>query len=280
MKKKNKRKSDFRREAKVLLFDLEVSPTLSWNYGQYQTNAIRVEQPPILLSVAWKWLGDKEVHCETLVDNALVDRCDHTQLVKKLWHLLDEAEIVVAHNIAFDMKMSNGFFLRAGLTPPSWYKPFCTLKTARKYFRLDNNKLDYLGTLLLGEGKTEVTHADVWQDMLFADGAKRQKANKLMKEYNKQDVVLLEKIYNRLLPFADNHPNMALAAGQDFICPRCGHEADFHVKAYRKTGAQVNAVQYQCSVCGGYVTRPLTREEREEFAEMGKLKPIFRNITG
>lgn len=273
-------KTDYRREAKVLLFDLEVSPTLSWNYGQYQTNAIQVEKPPILLSVAWKWLGDKnKPQCLTLLDRPLVDRFNHDLLVKELWKLMNEAEIIVAHNINFDMKMANSFFLRAGLNPPSWYKPFCTLKTARRFFKLDNNKLDYLGHLLLGEGKTATTHSDVWYDMLFGDNKSAKRASKLMKEYNIQDVVLLEKVYNRLLPFADNHPNMALAVGNECVCSRCGKMSEFKLKAYRKTGTQINAIQFQCQTCGGYVTRPLTAEEREEFAETGQLKSIFRNIT-
>lgn len=271
---------DYRREAKVLLFDLEVSPTLSWNYGQYQTNAIAVEKPPILLSVAWKWLGDKsEPQCLTILDRPLVDRFDHTLLVKELWNLMNSAEIIVSHNCAFDIKMANAFFLRAGLNPPSWYKPFCTLKTARRYFKLDNNKLDYLGELLGVGRKTQTTHADVWYDMLFGDKKQQKIANKLMKEYNKQDVVLLEKIYNRLLPFADNHPNMALAAGIGHICPKCASDRGFKVKAYRKTAGQVNAVQFECKNCHGYVTRLLTKEEREDLRDRGAYKATFRNLN-
>lgn len=271
---------DYRRDAKVLLTDIEVSPTLSWNYGQYQTNAIAVEKPPILLSVAWKWLGEKgKPHCLTILDKPLVDRFDHTLLVKELWKLMDEAKVVVTHNTDFDIKMANAFFLRAGLNPPSWYQPFCTLKTAHKYFKLDNNKLDYLGRLLGVGKKTNVTHADVWWDMLFGSTKDQKTANNLMKQYNIQDVSLLEKIYLRLLPFANNHPNLALAAGVDYICPRCGCEADFRVRAYRRTAGQINAIQYQCQNCGGYITRPLEKEEREDLKDKGAYKSAFRNLN-
>ncbi len=272
-------KKDYRKEAKVLLIDLEVSPTLSWNYGQYQTNAIRTEKPPTLLSFAWKWLGEKQTHCLTLADCPLVDRTDHTLLVKKLWELFDEAETIVTHNINFDIKMANAFFLRVGLLPPKPYKTFCTLQTARRFFKLDNNKLDYLGKMLVGDSKTAITHADVWYDLMFTDGKRRKKASNLMKLYNIQDVDLLEKIYNRLLPYATNHPNMALMAGIDYLCPRCGFESEFKVKSYRKTAGQVNAIQYQCKHCGGYVTRPLTKEERETLNEQGAYKARFRNVS-
>lgn len=257
------------------------SPNLGWFYGQYEVNPVKIENPPILLSVSWKWLGDKgRPKCLTINDCATVDPYDDSLLVRELWKLIDEAEIIVAHNLAFDEKMSNAFFLRHGLPAPSWYKGFCTLKTARRYFKLDNNKLDYLGKLLCGNtGKTAITHADVWYDMLHGNKQEKRKASDLMKEYNIVDVELLEKIYNRLLPFANNHPNMALAIGNEDVCPRCGFHADFKIKAYRKTQAGVNAIQYQCKHCHGYVTRKLTKEEREELSFHGKLTSTFRNTN-
>lgn len=274
-------KTDYRREAKVLFFDLELSPNLGWFYGQYETTPLKIERPPILLSIAWKWLGEKgKPKCLTIHDCGTVDPFDDTLLVKELWKLMDEAEIIVAHNIAFDEKVSNALFLRKGLHAPSWYKTFCTLKTARRYFKLDNNKLDYLGKLLLGNiGKTSTTYADCWYDLLNGSKKERAKASKLMAEYNIQDIVLLEKLYEKLLPFANNHPNMALAAGNENLCPRCGRHSEFRVKAYRKTGGQITAIQYQCQRCGAYVTRKLTKEEREELNFHGKLKSVYQNIN-
>ena len=163
------------------------SPTLSWNYGQYESRAVKVEKPPVLLSVAWKWLGDTKTECLTIADNPLEDRFDCSLVVDKLWHLLDEANIVVAHNINFDIKLATAFFLRQGMTPPSPYKTFCTLQAARRYFRTDNNKLDYLGELLGVGRKEKVTNADVWYDVLFGDGQLRKKQNQLLRKYNIQD---------------------------------------------------------------------------------------------
>lgn len=119
-------------------------------------------------------------------------------------------------------------------------------------------------------GKQEVVILETDTHTYIADGYPM---------HNCQDVNLLEKIYNRLLPFADNHPNMALAAGIDYICPRCGHESDFVLSKYRKTGTQVNAIQVRCKHCNGYVTRRLTAEERQQLEDTGSYKAIFRNIT-
>ena len=87
MKKTNqevdkKEYKSFEREAKVLMADLEVSPSLGYTYGQWQTNVIKIERPPVLLSFAWKWLGEKETHCLTLHDRATVQQAVDSLLVK------------------------------------------------------------------------------------------------------------------------------------------------------------------------------------------------------
>lgn len=271
---------DYRKDAKILLVDLESSPRLGYYYGAYDVTPIKEVRPPILLSIAWKWLGERETHSLTLLDRPLPDPYNDKLLVMELWKLYDEAQVVCGHNSRrFDDKMANYFFIKHGMLPPSPYKEFDTLQTAKKYFKFDCNKLDYLGKLLVGEGKTETTYADCWGKML--EGTKKEKIRsaKLMAKYNRNDVVLLEKLYNKLLPWATNHPNMALHAGQEHICPRCGFESEFKVKSYRRTGAQINAIQYQCKRCGGFVTRVLTKEEREELRETGKLKSTFRNMV-
>lgn len=272
-------KKDFRKDAKVLLLDLEVGPSLMYAYGYYEPKVVKVVEQPILLSIAWKWLGEKEVHCLTLEDCRLVDTKNDKLLVDKLWQLLDECQVAVAYNgKQFDQKMANTFFIRHNMTPPSPYKEFDPLQTARRYFKFGSNKLDYVSKLLVGDGKTEQTYGDCWEDLLLGDKKARKRASKIMARYNAKDVEILEKVYNKLIPWATNHPNMALHAGRPTICPRCGHEASFKIKAYRRTGVQVNAVQYECLHCHAYVTRPLDKDERLELDAQGLLKSKYRNL--
>lgn len=274
-----KRVKDFRRDANVLLYDIEVAPRLGFYYGNYEVTPIKELKPPTLLSVAWKWLGDKEAHCLTIYDRAGSDCYDDRLLVNELWNLLDACQIAIGHNSKrFDDKMSNYFFIKHNMTPPSPYQEFDTLQTAKKYFKFDCNKLDYLGKLLVGEGKTKETYGDCWEDLMFGNNKEKKKASELMKKYNINDVLVLEKIYNKMLPWATNHPNMALHAGKDYVCPRCGNDSEFEVKSYRRTGLQINAIQYRCKNCGGYVTKKLTPEEREELESEGRLRSTFRNV--
>lgn len=267
-------------EAKVLLYDLEVSPRLGYYYGAYEVTPIKEVRPPILLSVAWKWLGEKQTHCLTLYDRQMPDPYNDKLLVNELWNLLDEARVVLGHNSKrFDDKMSNYFFIKHNMTPPSPYKEFDTLQAAKKYFKFDDNRLDYLGRLLVGEGKTEVTYRDVWEDLLEGNKKEKKVASELMARYNKNDVEVLEKIYLKIRPFAYNHPNIALASGHMECCPRCGASKGFRIRAYRSTGVQITGVQYSCDNCHSYVTRPLDKEERVALSEKDQLKAMFRNTT-
>ena len=56
-------------------------------------------------------------------------------------------------------------------------------------------------------------------------------------------------------------------------------DSKFKIKSYRRTGAQINAIQYECLYCHGYVTRPLNKEERKELKDEGKLKSLYRNLS-
>lgn len=259
--------------------DLEVSPRLAWSYGYYETTPIKVEQEPILLSFAWKFVGEKKVQCLTLFDRGLVDPLDDRLLVKELWNILDESSILVWHNgKRFDHRVCNYLFLKHKLTPPSPYKQIDTLQEARKYFKFDCNKLDNISRFLGGEGKTKETNADCWYDLLYGNKKEKKKASDTLRKYNSNDIIIMEKLYERFTPWADNRPNLALY-GEPEVCPRCGQNKGFKIKAYRRTGAQINGIQYCCQNCGAYITRKLDKEEREALKEQGTLTSTFRNLA-
>lgn len=278
MKKENK--FDFSRDANVLLLDLEVSPRKVWTYDMYDATVIEEIQRPVLLSFSWKWLGDRgKAKGVSLFDFSQKERIDDEGISRKLWELLDKAKLVVGHNVKrFDSKMASYFFLVNGLKPTSPYKMEDTLITAKSKFRCGKNNLDYLGKLLVGEGKTEITHKDCWKKMLEGSDKEAKKYAKLMKIYCNQDVDLLEKLYLKLRPWSTSHPNMALLCGRPTVCPKCGCARGFKIKAYRYTGAQVNGVQYECLNCHSYVTRRLEKEERAELDNKGELRSTFRNL--
>lgn len=171
---------------------------------------------------------------------------DDKALVKDIWKLLDEADIVVAHNgKQFDVKVCQARFIFHGLKPTSPFKVVDTKDAVKKVARFNSNKLDDLGSLL-GIGKKIKTDFDLWEGCIKGDKA----AWRQMVTYNKQDVLLLERLYLTLLPWTSNHPNYG-AFDDRAKCPKCGSD---HVQARGTTRTQSRVYQrWQCQKCGGWL---------------------------
>lgn len=234
--------------AKILIYDLEVSPTLAWTYGLWKTNVIKVEQNPSIMSISWRWYGEEVTHHESL---ASIPRKRGTNanlaLVKLIRELFDEADILVAHNAnRFDNKVAVASFLRYNLSPPSPYKTVDTLSVARSVARFNSNSLNSLGEILGLGKKTEITHSDLWYKCLAGD----KEAWEKMRIYNNQDVDLLYAIYERLRPYIKNHPNLGDIAQIDGVCPKC--QSDKLQKRGFNTRRNGTVQRYQCMNCGGW----------------------------
>jgi DNA polymerase elongation subunit (family B) len=228
---------------KVLLYDIETAPNLSYTWGKYEQDVIAFEQESYILSFSAKWLGGKQI-TKGLCDypNYRPGKANDKALVTELYNLIDQADIVIAHNgDRFDIKKMNGRFLYHGLTPPAPYKTVDTLKVARRYFALNSNKLDDLGELLDVGRKVKHPGFELWLGCMNGD----PKAWDLMKRYNKQDVILLEAVYEKLKPWIQNHPTP-----KDGLvdCPNC------HSTHFQKRGMDFSrGTKYQrakCQDCG------------------------------
>jgi len=192
----------------ILFFDIETTPNLAWIWGKWQQDAIAFEKKSHLLSFSAKFQG-KKIITKGLIDykDYKKDKEDDKALVKDLWNLLDQADIVVAHNgRAFDTKKVNARFSFHRMGPPSPYQIIDTKEMSKRHFNFTSNSLndiaDYLG---IGR-KKETGGFELWQKCMMGDRAAWSK----MKQYNAYDVVLLEKVYERLMPWAKPHPNLSI----------------------------------------------------------------------
>ena len=70
-----------------------------------------------------------------------------------------------------------------------------------------------------------------------------------MKKYNAQDVVLLEKVYLCLRPWAKSHPNMSMYQ-EGVACPKCGSSKGFH-RGGVYTNATTQYSVWRCKACRG-----------------------------
>jgi DNA polymerase elongation subunit (family B) len=199
---------------KILLLDIETSPNTAHVWGLYNQNVglNQLMESSYVMCWAAKWLGEKEVHFSSMMETT------HRKMIKKIYKLLDEADAVIHYNgTKFDIPTLNKEFLLLGLTPPSPYKEIDLLRTSRSKFKFPSNKLDYVAQALgLGEKVKHIGH-ELWIRCMNKD----KQAWDMMKKYNIQDVVLLEKVYEKMLSWIRNHPNQnGYHAG--VVCPNCG----------------------------------------------------------
>jgi hypothetical protein len=147
------------------------------------------------------------------------------------------------------------------MKPPSPFRHIDLLETCRRQFRFASNKLDYVaGHLGLGQ-KTQHKGMPLWHGCMEGDAA----CWRLMEKYNRQDVKLLERLYNEVRPWIKNHPNHS-SYERDEVCPSCG-SSDYTQRGYSVTVASTYA-RMQCKSCGRWF-RSATAEtgSRSRFRE-------------
>jgi hypothetical protein len=207
-------------KARMIFIDLETAPSLGFSWGpKYETSVIEYKKDWYLLAYSYKVAGESKVYTKCLADypGYRKDLENDELLVNDLWKIFDEADILVAHNgDSFDVRKANTRFVTHGLPPPSTFKTVDTLKIARKVFRFDSNKLDDLAKYLGVGRKLPTTGAHLWFRCMAGD----LKAWRLMRRYNAQDLVLLEKVYYLLRSWSPTHPQVN--KGQHGACPKCG----------------------------------------------------------
>ena len=230
---------------RILIYDLETAPLLGYAWGQHEVNIIHVVKEPYILCAAWKWYGEKRIHVATMEGDE-----DDRNVVAKLHELFNEADIIIAHNgDRYDQPVSHAMFIRHGFLPPEPYRQVDTLKVARKHFRFSSNRLNELGKVLgLGE-KAQTGGFRTWLGCMDDDPAAWRK----MVRYNRQDVALLEKVYEKLLPWITTHPAVNNIAGRPEACPKCLAEGQMQARGWLHLAATKRR-RYQCKACGGWTT--------------------------
>lgn len=238
------------KSARVLLYDLETSPIISYNWGIWEQNAIEVIEDWQILCFAYKWLDEKKIHIvsQDEMKGYKPGKLDDRLVVEQLRDLFDEANVIVAHNgNSFDQKKSQARMMTHKLTPPSSYQQIDTKVVAKRYGAFTSNKLDFLNRTFGFEGKMDAGGFATWKGCLAGD----KKSWARMKKYNKKDIIELEKLYLHLRPWMQNHPNMANLQDRPSACPICGKEGFMWAQGirYTKTGQYR---RWQCKDCGAY----------------------------
>lgn len=238
---------------RILILDIENSPNLAyvWQCRTEYVPESMIEFPWFTLCWCAKWYGEKKIMSSSLTDfpeQYKKDPENDRKIFDKLKKLLNEADIVVGHNIdRFDCRKINARFIMHDILPPSPYRTVDTLKIARRYFMFTSNKLDDLGKYLKVGHKVETGGFKLWRECMMGN----KTAFRKMVKYCKQDVALSEKIYTKMLPYIKNHPNLGNYIDNETpVCPKCGSH-----KLVKEGFVYTNVAKYQqfsCKDCGGW----------------------------
>lgn len=255
------------RKAKILILDIETAPILArvWRLWKENVGLNQIYGDWFILAFAAKWLGSNEVmYFDQSKEKNVED--DH-KLLAKLWELLDEADIVVAHNgKKFDVKKINARLVIAGYGPPSPYHIVDTLLIAKDKFAFTSNKLQYLSDTLNQVYKKQ-EHGDfpgfeLWRAVLSGNTPEARLAWKEMKTYNEYDVLSLEELYLKLRPWTDKHPNVNQydADDEQMRCPICG-SLHIHKRGTYTTNAGLYQ-RYRCEECSAWSATRYTENSK------------------
>ena len=246
-------------QPKILIYDIENSPALGYFWPPtYDTNIIDVVDEWYLLSFAYKWHGepDSAIKFERKVDR----KGDDKSLAKRLWNLYDEADAVMAHNgDRFDQKKAWTRMAYHDLGPCSPYIEIDTLKLLRQKFAMTSNKLDNAARFFgIGE-KLPNQGIHTWKGCMQNDA----KSWKIMEQYNKHDVVLLDGVYERIAPYVRTKLNRQAWNGT-YSCVSCGSR-NLESRGYRsRGGTERTHHNWKCNECGHW--------SYELLSEVGKMR--------
>lgn len=231
---------------KVLIFDIETAPMIGYVWGRWNQNIALDQTVSEWFMICWsaKWLYTTDIMGDVLTPEEAKAQ-DDSRIVKHLWELVNEADIVIAYNgLKFDVPRMNTRFLACGLQPPKPYIVIDPIKTMKSRFALSSNKLDSLA-ILFGIDVKLHTDFELWKNCMYGD----TEALSYMLKYNKKDVDILEEVYIRLRPWIVNHPNISNIMDKD-ICPFCGYEKDgIELDGFYYTGVNYYKL-YRCPECG------------------------------
>ena len=242
-------KEDVITGARILILDIETAPILGYVWGLWNNNLgiNQIESDWFCLTWAAKWLFEDKIYSGAVTPKEAIAE-DDKRIMKGLWELLNQADIVIAHNgQKFDIPKINTRFVIHGFIPPLPYQQIDTLLHIRRQFGFSSNKLDYVNKLLNLPRKIENEGMPLWVKCRKGD----KEAIKIMHDYNVGDITILEETYLRLRPWIKPHPNLGLFIldTEQHRCPTCGsNDLKDEGKRYYTTANAHTTMR--CNNCG------------------------------
>ena len=268
---------------KTVFVDIETSliELYSFRLGMQQPNieSLKEGSQTKLLTAAWgSWWdlyngGAEYVHSVGNHHRKQAfnkDPLDDTYVLRKLWQVLDDADIIVAHNAAFDRGWIEGRFMDLGWKKPSKYYVYCTYQTLHGLNGV-SKKLDYLSHKLIGTEKVKHEGLPLWIGCQNGDVESFEK----MEAYNIGDIYdTLYKVFMRTALYVNRTKCIDLA-GTGVFCSVTGDPLVKQEEPYRN---RLTGLLYHT-----YVNEKYNLEYRDRYnvrskkANSGYITPLISN---
>ena len=249
---------------KILLLDIETAPNKAYVWGLFDQNIAlnQLDASSYILCWSAKWLGEEAITFRKV--QRRTQQREMRSMLLGMRALLNEADVVIHFNGSkFDIPTLQKEMLRLRIAPPAPFKQIDLYLVARKTFRFESNKLEYLLKVL--DLSTKVKHEGfgLWVKCMDGD----PEAWKTMEAYNRGDVVGLEELYLLIRPWIEKHPNWS-GFKDGPCCPKCGGTRT------TRQGIAVTTTfryqRYQCRDCGGWFrgTKTISQRNRDRMTNI------------
>jgi hypothetical protein len=242
-------------DVKILAFDIETAPMITYNFGLWNQNIgiNQIVSPSRIICFAARWIDQPKRSIQFYSEH----HHGHEAMTEAAWELIDEADALLGWNSKkFDEQWFNTEFLLYDLGPPSPVFSIDLMAEAKRKFRFESNKLDWVSKRL--ELGRKMSHAgmQLWIDCMAGD----DKAWTRMQAYNEQDVHLLVDGYNRMLPWIKlPNQNLYRVIGG---CPTPACTGTPQKRGTRSTQAGTYQ-RYHCPVCRSWSTSGVSIERAD-----------------
>ena len=276
------------RKPRILLLDIESSflEIGAWTIWKPYVDTHNIIKEWAMLSWSAKWLFEADIMSQVVSPQEAIYRKD-SSIINKLWKLMEEADITIAHNnIKFDDRKIKARFMANGLGPTMPYRIIDTLKVSQREFAFSSNKLDFLNKMFQISQKKK-TDYELWKRCVARneisssvdnnivsvqyDISDNRKALAYMEEYNISDIRALEELYLILRPWIKSHPPMGLYVDSDgSACSTCGADEehlDWCGKYYTPMGRYKSYRCLKCTSIGRSRYSDISPEERKKLVK-------------
>lgn len=210
-----------------------------------------IKEPRRLFSFQAKPLGKKPIW------HSVTDEGGYEAMIRHMHEVLMDTDILVGWNSQkFDWSKAQHAFFLQGLDRVPEPHQVDLMKVTRRFFDFESNSLAYVSRQLLPEEDAKIELAETPVKVLI-DRVKAgdKTAGRLLKRYGLRDVVVLEEMWPRFLPYVrlpHASPALAVTPDGDKVCPTCA-SVDTEGRGSRRTLQGVYPRRF-CRGCKSWYT--------------------------